>query len=88
MSWRDQSPDIYSTASPLLIFSPLLYFSPNCLIRLLLSTIGYQLAEASFLVQLYDLYCVGDTVCSYGLLSYQTFLPNYYNAYFFHHCFF
>lgn len=40
MSWRDQSPDIDSTASLLLIFSPLLYFSSNCLIRLLLSTIG------------------------------------------------
>lgn len=59
MSWRDQSPDIYSRASPLLIFSPLLYFSPNCLIRLLLSTIGYQQAsEASLLMQPFDLHTV------------------------------
>lgn len=69
MSWRDQSPDIDSTASPLLIFSPLLYYSSNCLIRLLLSTIGSQWASIRSFVPR-DFYCV-DTVCSYDLLSNQ-----------------
>lgn len=56
MSWRDQSPDIYSTASPLLIFSPLLYFSSNCLIRILLSTIGYQRGSTRGLFPCADLW--------------------------------
>lgn len=78
MSWRDQSPDIYSTASPLLIFSSLLRLQlshPTFIVKNWVSVSIYPRLRSSCSFVLCGTLFVHMVYCQIRL-----FLPNYFNA--------